>query len=182
MADIDIINEAKINKWFNYQMFYDFIAGKNFKKHAEIGAGKGHGVVFLAQALLKRKEQEVFAVDRFDKHTKAMYDYNKSRASDKVQDIITELQGESVEVAEQFEDGYFDFVFIDASHEYEDVKADILAWLPKIRGGGIIAGHDYVDSQREVRKAVDELFPNRKLHKGYVWYVELDENITGEGR
>ena len=38
----------------------------------------------------------------------------------------------------------FDFVYIDADHSYEAARADILAWLPLVRTGGIIAGHDYV--------------------------------------
>lgn len=38
----------------------------------------------------------------------------------------------------------FDFVYLDADHSYEAVAADIAAWLPLVRPGGIIAGHDYV--------------------------------------
>lgn len=40
-----------------------------------------------------------------------------------------------------------DMVFIDADHSYEACKRDILAWLPKIKSGGIIAIHDYGKSQ-----------------------------------
>ena len=36
-----------------------------------------------------------------------------------------------------------EFVFIDANHSYESVKADIEWWLPAVRRGGIICGHDY---------------------------------------
>jgi hypothetical protein len=36
-----------------------------------------------------------------------------------------------------------DFVFIDADHTEEAVRADIEAWLPKVRPGGLLAGHDY---------------------------------------
>ncbi len=67
----------------------------------------------------------------------------------------------SVEAAKLFPNHYFDFVFIDASHLYEDAKMDILAWRPKVRPGGILAGHDYGrGGQRgyEVDKAVDEIF------------------------
>lgn len=50
-----------------------------------------------------------------------------------------------------------DFVFIDASHEYKDVKDDIINWLPKVKIGGVLAGHDY-QVFGGVTMAVNELF------------------------
>lgn len=55
-------------------------------------------------------------------------------------DIIVDY---SVEAAKQFEDGYFDFVYIDALHDYKSVLADLEAWYPKVRKGGMLSGHDY---------------------------------------
>ena len=49
-----------------------------------------------------------------------------------------------------------DFVYIDARHGYQHVKADIEAWLPRVRPGGIIAGHDYEWRHRGVVQAVYE--------------------------
>ena len=58
-----------------------------------------------------------------------------------------------------YEDNSLDFVFIDASHKYIDVKEDIINWLPKIRKGGILAGDDF--SWSGVRRALKELLPNK---------------------
>lgn len=51
----------------------------------------------------------------------------------------------SVIAAEKFQDNYFDFVYIDADHTYEAVIKDLRAWYPKVKIGGIIGGHDYID-------------------------------------
>lgn len=68
-----------------------------------------------------------------------------------------------------------DMVYIDASHRYEDVKADMLAWLPKVKRGGWIAGHDcverymgVVDAIKEVLVAPDLLFPDTSWAKRQV--------------
>ena len=81
-----------------------------------------------------------------------------------VQKYYKDFRMSSLEGAHKFEDQSLDFVFIDASHEYEDVKKDIEAWLPKIKTGGILAGHDYyvgnVDYFPGVKKAVNECLSN----------------------
>jgi hypothetical protein len=56
---------------------------------------------------------------------------------------VTFLREFSVEAAKRVPDRSLDFVYVDANHRYEYVVADIAAWLPKIRRGGIISGHDY---------------------------------------
>jgi hypothetical protein len=75
----------------------------------------------------------------------------------------------SVEAAAKVPDHSFDFVYIDARHDYESVKEDLEAWCAKVRPGGILAGHDYVDGdlpQGEfyVKSAVDEFFAEREIH------------------
>jgi predicted O-methyltransferase YrrM len=64
----------------------------------------------------------------------------------------------------------FDFIFIDADHNYEPVKADILGCLKLLSPGGIISGHDY--NWDGVKKAVDELLPKHEL-TNYIWYERI---------
>lgn len=64
-----------------------------------------------------------------------------------------------------------DFVFIDASHEYEDVLADITAWRPHVRDG-ILCGHDYSSAFPGVQRAVGQELPEAEV-VGNVWWVEI---------
>lgn len=53
------------------------------------------------------------------------------------------LKGFSVDMAQAVPDGLLDFVYIDANHEEQAVRADLSAWVPKVKSGGIVAGHDF---------------------------------------
>ena len=66
----------------------------------------------------------------------------------------------SYEAVEEFEDGSLDFVYVDAVHDYEGCVRDLCDWWPKIRAGGVLAGHDFLDGALPeglfgVRSAVD---------------------------
>ena len=69
--------------------------------------------------------------------------------------------------APKFPNQFFDWVYIDADHSYEAVLKDISLWLPKVKMGGIISGHDCnPDPNNEayetfgVDRAVKEIFGN----------------------
>lgn len=70
-------------------------------------------------------------------------------------------------------EGQFDLVFIDALHDYEHVKQDIGLWWPKVRIGGILAGHDFNHKWPGCERAVAESFD--LMHVGVapdsVWFV-----------
>jgi hypothetical protein len=68
-----------------------------------------------------------------------------------------------------------DFVFIDGSHDYLNVKQDIATWFPMTHSNSIIAGHDY-GSFDGVTKAVNEEFGGKvKRGPGSIWYVDRSE-------
>lgn len=61
-----------------------------------------------------------------------------------------------------FKPAYFDMVFIDGDHTKKAVTEDFHLWMPRVRPGGILAGHDY-HSYIGVRQAIDEIAPKVKL-------------------
>jgi hypothetical protein len=62
----------------------------------------------------------------------------------------------SVEAAKLFNFEELDFVYIDAAHSYQSCMNDIVSWYPKVRTGGILAGHDYQNDNFGAKQAVDE--------------------------
>lgn len=64
--------------------------------------------------------------------------------------------------AKSFDDGIFDFIYIDADHSYPEVKRDLKMWYPKVRHDGVLAGHDY-SSKEGVKRAVDEFTVRHNL-------------------
>jgi Methyltransferase domain/6-hydroxymethylpterin diphosphokinase MptE-like len=83
---------------------------------------------------------------------------------------------DSRKAAAQVPDGSLDFVFIDADHSYEGCIADIDAWLPKVRAGGVLCGHDYENTQFPrfgVKRAVDERFPEIELGENFTWFKRV---------
>jgi len=69
-------------------------------------------------------------------------------------DKIVWIRKLSVEAAKDIEDNSLDFVYIDANHDYEFVRDDIKVWTPKVKIGGMVAGHDI--ERESVLKAVKE--------------------------
>jgi predicted O-methyltransferase YrrM len=80
------------------------------------------------------------------------------------------LRWPSVEAAKSFDDESLDFYHTDGCHDYQEVKADILAWLPKVRPGGILCGDNY-EAESVARGVHDTLGKPIILAKGRVWMV-----------
>lgn len=57
-------------------------------------------------------------------------------------DTIRTMEMTSKEALSIWADGSIDLLYIDGDHRYEEVKSDILGWLPKMKKGGLISGHD----------------------------------------
>jgi hypothetical protein len=62
----------------------------------------------------------------------------------------------SLAAAARVPDEWLDFVFLDGDHRHDAVAADIRAWMPKVKKGGLICGHDFTPGWPGVVQAVKE--------------------------
>lgn len=85
------------------------------------------------------------------------------------------LKMSSSEAVEQFDDASLDFVFLDGDHSYEGLKQDIELWLPKVKPGGYLCGHDYTPAGKRpgITKAVHELFGKVRRGDDTTWFVKV---------
>lgn len=127
----------------------------------EIGVDGGA----FSQTLVEgSKLQHLFAVDIWRRRGPEGSQLKYLEACNKLAPFRTRvsiIRMMSVDAAEIFRNEFFDFVYIDANHEYQAVVDDIAAWWPKLKAGGVFAGHDYwlgrpKGSSNGVQEAVDE--------------------------
>ncbi len=175
--------------WGEFESFYATVAEWLPERATivEIGVWQGRSAVYMAEKLKQLgKSADFYLVDSFDggsilaEQTRNLSQplrdivvdhLTKAGVADKVTGI---LEMQSVTAALHFGDQSIDFAFIDADHDYQNVCADIQAWWPKIKLGGVLAGHDYESGWVGVAKAVDEIVTKHRLdfcHGQDAWQI-----------
>ena len=86
-----------------------------------------------------------------------------------VKHIVRTLVMESKQAVDFYNDESIDFMFIDASHEYEDIKEDLTIWYPKIKKGGMFAGHDV--GMLGVQEALKDVFHDYDILADDCWVI-----------
>lgn len=173
-------NWNAIPGWFGWSALYSqFVEdATGITKIVEIGIWQGRSTIYLANKIRESQKAIFFyAFDTFEgspEHSLELQAiagqgqtlegiFRNNLVASGCQDYVKAIRQDSVSAASRFDDNSLDMVFLDGQHEYEAVKADIQAWLPKIKPGGLLAGDDYHPSWPGVIQAVDELLPERTV-------------------
>lgn len=170
--------------WFTYPKLYssvvrEFSDGSHF---VEVGSWKGRSASYLAVEIINSGKKILLdCVDTFDGSEEHLDPTSNTfepllktknglyleflQNTKPLKQVIRPIRLSSLEAVTLYDDESLDFVFIDAAHDYGNVKADIEAWYKKVKPGCIIAGHDYSWSE-EVKRAVDEQLTNVQESEG----------------
>lgn len=135
--------------WFHATtLFREMVRrAKSGAKFLEIGAFKGQSAAFMGVEIENSgKEISFYSVDNFSLIHKK---YGEKTSDDMYAAFLKNIQPvsrhvipmrmSSLEAVTHFADESLDFVYIDGDHRYDAVMADIAAWLPKVKTGGILA-------------------------------------------
>lgn len=152
---------------------------KNKLNIAEVGVYKGRGTAIWNVILINNNiDYSYYAIDHFlgsSEHIKSFDYYTTTLENlEPIAGKINVIKNDSKTESKNYPDEFFDIVYIDASHEYEYVKEDILHWYPKVKKGGIICGDDYISGWPGVIEAVDEIFKDKvNIVGGQQWWVKI---------
>lgn len=164
---MNIENALKTDGWTTAkELTYLADLASKSTRVAEIGSYKGRSARAIADNL--PASGVLFCVDMWGEG-ESEFDENTSDLSN-----IIKVKMDSRRAADAFGKAGigFDLIFIDAAHDYENVKTDILAWRPLLREGGVLCGHDFYNkSHPEVKRAVRELVLNFRVHDA-IWTTE----------
>jgi hypothetical protein len=146
--------------FFDFAAVYDaaVAAGKDGDKFVEVGCLAGRSTCYLATRI--RDSGKTITLYAVDPCTGSPSDstgqeiapavggtfagiFHRNILGCGLDNVIVPVVTTSVRAAQLFADESVAFCFIDADHSYESVTADLRAWWPKVRPGGMLAGHDY---------------------------------------
>jgi glycosyltransferase involved in cell wall biosynthesis len=145
----------------------------------ELGCYKGRSLCSVAD-IIKRKKLKVFVVDIFtgtdnevkEDNYRHIFEGNIERF--RISDQVTVYEGSTDHTHILFPDTYFDLLFIDADHSEQAVRKDLKNWLPKMKPGSTISGHDY-GNHPGVSKVVNETWDNVRVNDEH---FGIDSGIT----
>jgi len=164
--------------WFTFEsiyneMIYRFKDGSHF---VEVGSWKGRSASYMGVEIINSGYDIKFdCIDTWNGSTEHRFrddiellweEFNNNISP--IKEFINPIRLKSVTASKLYKDNSLDFVFLDGSHDYNDVISDIINWLPKVKIGGVIGGHDYkVDDETiccmDVNKAVNYVLGKTNL-------------------
>jgi hypothetical protein len=136
----------------------------------EIGVWHGH---FAKEIIKHTKPSELHLVDPW-MFEKGMKKYFKGQKSLEIMyttvlkrffnmKFVAIHRCRSDVLAPNFNDGYFDWIYIDGNHTFEGVYSDLTNYYSKVKIGGLIIGDDYGGKSKGVKKAVDKFCKERDI-------------------
>lgn len=179
-----IENSTEISDRIDFNLLCN---ARGLKLAVEVGTDRG---IFACQFMERWEGLDLWCVDSYEPYEEMKYD----RSGDMVMAInslqkwhgrVRFVRAKSPDCVRNLPPWFKpQFVYIDASHLYGNVKADMEAWWSILPENGILAGHDYSDNHPGVKQAVDEFVRRNNLivrltselsNPDHSWYIYKKE-------
>lgn len=144
----------------------------NFKRGAEIGVSKGRYSQTLCENMPSL--EKLYSIDPWKAYSslsqrRADIRYEKTKTLLSKYNCVEIIKEFSIKASADITNDSLDFVYIDGMHTFDAVILDLIVWIPKVRQGGIIAGHDY--SVYHQSGVIDATKAYTYAHNIFNWYV-----------
>jgi hypothetical protein len=151
--------DIKKHNYCRDHFFPHIINQLGLKTGAEIGVDKGG---FSNHILSKTKIEQYYCIDTwqddfgsdhrpdyFDKEGQNRYLEAEETLIEFInEDRVEMMRMTSAEASKVIDDDSLDFCYIDGDHSLHGIFTDFECWVPKVKVGGIVAGHDYKDGKK----------------------------------
>lgn len=162
--------EGWLEDWDIRNIYEEVSKLQSGQQYLEIGVA--HGKSAAIACLAAKEGVQVRGIDRLNWHETREKNISEFLKMNGKADYNWQFMfGDSQQIADGWEYGPIDLLFIDGDHTYEGCLRDIFSWAPKVKSGGKILFDDYNDLTG-VKKAVDDFFLDHRLWK--------DKRIDGE--
>lgn len=146
--------------------------------YAEVGVAEGY---FSSKIIEACNPKKLYMIEYGEDYCNEL----KKKFNKEIKDGIVEiLQGDSVDMLKMLDDKSLDFVYLDATHDYEHPKAELNVCKNKVKDDGYIMGHDYTrfsmweGEQYGVIEAVNEFMINNRYEMIYLTMDMLHSNAS----
>lgn len=155
--------------WCNFQDIYDEVCNRYDNSiFVEVGSFQGQSACYMAEIIKERKKNnKLICIDLFPTEDEInvlpqigagqsvekdiiralpdslMNTFVKNLRDREVDDVVVPMKADSIKASTIFPNDYFNFVFLDDCHFQEYLEIEIQSWWPKVKKGGIYAGHDF---------------------------------------
>jgi len=162
---------------------YTLFAQLGYKTGIEIGVAQGRNAKEIYSAIPDLQLTLVDPWAAFGRNSNERMEDVYQRCKSRLRHWTpTYIRKPSIEAAKNIKDASVDFIYIDGLHNFDACMVDLIHWVPKVRVGGIVSGHDFYHGYSPYTGVIEAVRAYTYAHNIKEWHVTgVRRPWSGEG-